>query len=652
MNRRRFIFLFVSILFVLGVTQLPRRNSAQETGPKAEWTLMMYMDADNDLELDQMEDLKEMLAAGSSADVNIVVLADRHPAGDGRKFTNEPVANLKNWTSAKLLYVKHNELEELADWGEANMGDAATLKKFLQTVTKEYPAKKYGIIFEDHGTGWPGACADDTNGGDMLTNEEIAASLKEVTGSAGKFELIGFDACLMGNLEVAKAMAPYGHAMVASEELEPGSGWNFTPMLQTLEKSPQINGIELGHVIVDTYNDYFTKSDDEDTRDEGLGITLGLIALDQLGPLEKAVDDFSAQNQAALAKGRPSFLKIASARSHAEEYGKSGDEAGMNDYDLMDLAQHIKQQPPNADAAKSAEAVIQAIKSAVVYNIHGKARPNSHGLSIFFPADKEDLTSSYGKAEYPRIAFSQTARWLPFLASYTGLDAQDLQAPQLEKVETNKPDVQSGDIATVTAQINADDVDETTFVLGSLHGKEEVIIGSIPADPDEKGVLKESWDGEWFTIGDEQTELICPITDFEELDEKEDTYLAEVPAQVRFKGTNDWFEVSLYFYLDFNEQNEDVTGEFVYAFEDTRYGPRQIDLEAGDDVRPMYLVIDDKGKDHYRASDDKDQILHLRSEEDLKVGRHKVPKGNYEIGFVVKDFAGNTSEKFMPVKIE
>jgi hypothetical protein len=487
----------------------------------------------------------------------------------------------------------------------------------------------------------------------MLTNEEIAASLKEATSSVGKFELIGFDACLMGNLEVAKAMAPYAHTMVASEELEPGSGWNFTPTLQTLNKSPQMNGMEFGHVIVDEYNDYFTKSADEDTRDEGLGITLGLIALDQLGPLEKAVDDFSAQNQAALTKaGRPSFLKIADARSHAEEYGKSGEEDGMSDYDLMDLAQHVKQQPPSAEAARSAEAVIQAIKNVVVYNIHGKARPNSHGLSIFFPSDKEDLTSSYGKAEYPRIAFSQTGKWLPFLASYTGIDAQDLQAPQLEKVETTKSDIQSGDVAAVTAQIKADDVDEATFVLASLHDKEEVIIGSLPKEPDEKGVLKESWDGEWFTIGDEQTELICPITDFEELDEKEDTYLAEVPAQVRFKGETEWFDVSLYFYLDFNDQNEDVAGEFVYAFEDTKYGPREIDLAAGDDVRPVYLVIDDKGKNHYRASNDKDQILHLRSEEDLKVGRQKVPKGNYEIGFVVKDFSGNSSEKFTTVKIE
>jgi hypothetical protein len=136
------------------------------------------------------------------------------------------------------------------------------------------------------------------------------------------------------------------------------------------------------------------------------------------------------------------------------------------------------------------------------------------------------------------------------------------------------------------------------------------------------------------------------------LDEKEDTYRAEVPAQVKFRGTDEWFEVSLYFYLDFNEKNEDVTGEFIYAFEDTKYGPRQVELEAGDDVRPVYLTIDDKGKEHFIASEDKDHILHLRSEEDLKVGRQRVPKGDYEIGFVVKDFAGNTTEKFTPVKIE
>jgi hypothetical protein len=61
----------------------------------------------------------------------------------------------------------------------------------------------------------------------------------------------------MGNFEVAKAMAPYGHVMVASEELEPGNGWDYTPMLEALNKAPKMDGIGLGHVIVDTYRDSF-----------------------------------------------------------------------------------------------------------------------------------------------------------------------------------------------------------------------------------------------------------------------------------------------------------------------------------------------------------------------------------------------------------
>src|SRR6516164_6864104 len=124
MSPRQLIFVSAFLFFAIALAPLlPRARSAQETEPKAEWTLMMYMDADNDLEAAQMDDLKEMLAAGSSENVNIVVLADRHGGADGRKYSNAPVANLKAWTTAKLLYVKHNELEELADWGEVDMGD-------------------------------------------------------------------------------------------------------------------------------------------------------------------------------------------------------------------------------------------------------------------------------------------------------------------------------------------------------------------------------------------------------------------------------------------------------------------------------------------------------------------------------------------------
>ena len=41
------------------------------------------------------------------------------------------------------------------------------------------------------------------------------------------FELIGFDACLMASVEMASVASPYAKYMVASEEVEPGSGWDY-----------------------------------------------------------------------------------------------------------------------------------------------------------------------------------------------------------------------------------------------------------------------------------------------------------------------------------------------------------------------------------------------------------------------------------------
>ena len=90
--------------------------AAAQPAPAA-WTVMVYLAADNDLEAPQMQDLREMLKVGSTAQVNVVVLADRHPQGDG-KYTNSSVANLPDWTSAKLLYVEPGRMRELADKGE------------------------------------------------------------------------------------------------------------------------------------------------------------------------------------------------------------------------------------------------------------------------------------------------------------------------------------------------------------------------------------------------------------------------------------------------------------------------------------------------------------------------------------------------------
>ena len=51
---------------------LPASGPAADT-PVKQWTVMVYMSADNNLEPDGIHDLNEMESVGSTDDVNIVV---------------------------------------------------------------------------------------------------------------------------------------------------------------------------------------------------------------------------------------------------------------------------------------------------------------------------------------------------------------------------------------------------------------------------------------------------------------------------------------------------------------------------------------------------------------------------------------------------
>lgn len=126
------------------------------------------------------------------------------------------------------------------------MGDPANLQKFLQTATTQFPAKRYSLVFGDHGAGWVGIVSDESANGDTLDTDELQTALKDITAKNGKLDLIGFDACLMANFEAAKAVAPFAKTMVASEELEPGYGWNYTPLMALLVQNPQMEDY-LGH---------------------------------------------------------------------------------------------------------------------------------------------------------------------------------------------------------------------------------------------------------------------------------------------------------------------------------------------------------------------------------------------------------------------
>jgi len=251
---------------------------------------------------------------------------------------------------------------------------------------------------------------------------------------------------------------------------------------------------------------------------------------------------------------------------------------------------------------------------------------------------------------YQETTFARSGKWLGFLNQFLGLENADTQAPKVSEVKTNDANVTASDVITVSSRVDADDIEEATFILAESHAEGQIIIGAIPTEPDENGVLQEQWDGQWFSIGDSEKEMICPITDFTEIDEGKDIFLVEVPAQVRYEGEQKWRDVTLYFYLDFNE--EEVIGEFIYAFDFSGKQPREVEIVAGDSIRPVYLAVANDGELEEIASDDPNDILEVTEDDSISVGRMDVSAGKYLIGFTVSDFAGNSDAEFTEVTVE
>jgi hypothetical protein len=627
---------------------------------RAAWTLMVYLDADNDLERPMMHNLEEMARVGGSDRVNLIVLAARSPRGDGL-YTNEPVANLPNWTGAKLLRVESGRLRELADWGTVDMGEPKVLGRFLKTVAQDFPAERFGLIFGDHGMAWAGVAVAESSDSNSLAVDEITAAFRDVTKDAGRFELIGFDACVMGSLEVARTLAPFARYLVASEEIEPADGWDYAALLSALTHTPSMDGAALGRVIVDTYHDYFAKAKRHELLEKAKAITLAVIDLDKVAAVDAAVAGLGSGANSFLSRGgHDAWVRLAHARGETEEYGRSAAAIGVAPpgsevYDLAHVAENLKKHSTDKASVAAADAVLAAVGKAVVYSVHGAARPHASGLSIFFPPDQAALTVR-SKNSYNETGFAQANSWFPFLTTYTAVpaSAQERNRPK----PTIDPLASSGRMASraapikVVSQVHGDDVEDASFVLSTLQDGNRIIMGAIPVELDAAGDLNDEWDGEWFTLTDQQLEFIAPITSFEELEEArgEDLYWAAVPAQLRLAGTREWLNVTLSFLLDF--KGEEVSGDFIYAVEYTPHGPREIDIDQGDDLRPLYEVIDAAGKRSLAVPAGADHMIHVSDIDDLKVERSPVPPGRYQVGFVVEDLEGRHSERFVEVQVQ
>jgi|GEM_PF-403417 len=417
------IFRILFVLVLLLVTLAYDAKAVEPTNQgQAEWLVMIYQVADDEtLEEDIMFDLQEAEFIGSTDQVQIVAQTDRF---------NGSFDGMGDWTSTRRYYLTADDdfntinSEEVADLGEVNMADGDTLVDFITWAVENYPAQKYALIMEDHGAGWPGGYGDPDPGilgaDDVVLAElfgydniwlmELDKALSEALAQTGidQLELIGFDACLMGQLEVFTAMAPHARYAVASEEVEPGVGWAYAAFLDELTRNPDMDGAQLGQSIVRHYIDQDVRVPPEQTAELSADVTLAAIDLAAISDVNAALDNFTAD----LAQIDQNT--VAEARAYAQAYESVfGEDVPSSYIDLGHFTQLIQQVSPQV--GNSADELLSAIESAVITERHGPQRPGSTGIAINFPvAQQYAIADNLG---YNIIAerFVNETRWDEFL---------------------------------------------------------------------------------------------------------------------------------------------------------------------------------------------------------------------------------------------
>ena len=252
--------------------------------------------------------LNQMIDATKQGDHLSFVL---QAGGSSRWFTSgiEENANgrylIKN---GKLTYI--DEIDPTL-----SLSDPKQLEDFIVWATKAYPADRYMLVLWDHGGGFSlGYGIDNLNkraGQDTMYVSEFANALK----NAGvKFDLIGFDACLMQNLETAFAIEPYADYYLASEEVESGLGWTYTSAFGKLAQDPTIPTLEFAKELISAFDVYNTIAKDGKVDSQS---TLSIVDLTMVKPVYEELLKVLKASDDAIKEDGESFAEIALAANKA-----------------------------------------------------------------------------------------------------------------------------------------------------------------------------------------------------------------------------------------------------------------------------------------------------------------------------------------------
>ena len=352
-------------------TALARGDRVPTPTPQAKkpWTVMVLMDPrDGTLATAWLAHINKMEKSGSDANVNVVV-----QYGYAADATYRYHIVLDGHSDQRV----RSPTLVLSATTPTNPGDPATLASFITWSRTNYPADHYALVLAGHGQGWKGTMIID--GQDTLSMTEVSTGMAAL---GSKFDVVFFDSCLMGMLEVGYQVADRANYMVASEEITYVM-FPWTTFINSLKATPGMAGADFADAAARSFAQALTTTIAAHTT---ASVDLAVLKT----TLAPAVNAFAnalrldvADFKQAGWHGDNAQLDIdGNVRNAAQTF------VDRNFLDLRHFAQLAATRP--LAVAALAPAVQNALapggaQSAIRVFLRGRGHPNAHGLSIYFP---------------------------------------------------------------------------------------------------------------------------------------------------------------------------------------------------------------------------------------------------------------------------
>lgn len=587
-------------------------------------------------------DIQEMLEYELPENITIVV-----QTGGATRWSNA----LVNPNKTQRFVIKNGIMSEVSNIHLQDSCDPDTMAEFITFCDNNYKSDHMAIILWDHGGGISGFGMDSIYSSNMSLADLNTAFSKAIKKDINNpyFDLIGFDACLMAATDVAVALDGYGKYLVASEEVEPGSGWDYGVWLKALADNPTMSAAAVGQAIADSYMNFYMKLNSDwvwSSDGEISVVTFSVVDMHKAALVDAAYEAMNEKLLKRIVDDHSVLVDMSRAAKRTVRYARS-DYKYFNTIDLGTYLDYLSELYPD-----ECEDVRNLLREAVLYKRSNSYLDVSQGLSVYFPVDMDksyclSLFTDYvynvsdkkstNALYYYKVAGCLNDELDEYVNKLTGksikpLDTRifyDYQHIIPEINDDNQIVIQVGEelennIQSVYVEIaRYDDNENTITYYGTDDCYEYGGDGSIVVDVDGKWfALDGSWLDAKFSFGTDTTS----------------TYIAKVlhngtPSYMTFTLDDEMNEINI------NAVVEIPDGE---GFDYATTLKASTELLTGDTIIPIIHKQDAQGQESYEIHGKK-----VKYKGTSKIELKNLPEGDYVQSVVITDMRGD--EYYSPV---